>query len=74
MITPLSNADLLLFGLPMLGFLFAGLFRIDELLGRSRKGPVRRPLAAGIDQDGMPINIEPDGTPLRRMRIGAQLR
>jgi hypothetical protein len=70
MVATVSNADSLLFGLPMIGFLFAGLFRLDELIGRSRKTPMRRTLAGGVDSDGMPIFVEPDGQPLQRLRIG----
>ena len=68
----LSNADALLVAMPMLGILFAGFFRLDELFGRTQKKSARRPLAGGMDHNGMPICMDPDGKPLGRMRRKSQ--
>jgi hypothetical protein len=56
-----SNRDALLVAIPMIGLLFVGFFRLDELFGKSKK-PVksRRPIAAD-DQNGRPICLDPDG-------------
>ena len=62
------TTDALLVGIPMV-FLFAMIFfRLDELLARPAKMIVRRPLAGGIDSNGMPIFVEPDGKPLGSVR------
>jgi hypothetical protein len=61
MIVILSNTDSLLVAIPMVGILFAGFFRLDELFGKSKK-PVktRRPMV-GCDENGRPICADPDG-------------
>jgi hypothetical protein len=61
MTTILSNTDSLLVAIPMVGILFAGFFRLDELFGKSKK-PVkmRRPMV-GSDENGRPICADPDG-------------
>ena len=62
MMVQLSNTDSLLVAIPMVGLLFAGFFRLDELFGKSRKKPVktRRPMV-GLDENGRPICLDPDG-------------
>lgn len=61
MIAQLSTTDSLLVAIPMVGLLFAGFFRLDELFGKSKK-PVktRRPMV-GLDENGRPICVDPDG-------------
>lgn len=58
----LSNTDALLVAVPMVGILFAGYFRLDELVGKSKKpAKMRRPMV-GSDLDGRPICADPDGS------------
>jgi len=66
-----SNMDAILVAIPMVGLLFAGVFRLDELIGKPQKrSPRRRPIA-GSDKDGAPICIDPDGQEMgRRSRSG----
>jgi len=61
MTTILSNSDSLLVAIPMLGILFAGFFRLDELLGRSKKPVKTRRLTVGSDENGRPLCADPDG-------------
>jgi len=59
----LSNTDSLLVAIPMVGLLFAGFFRLDELFGKSKKKKsvkARRPMV-GLDENGRPICLDPDG-------------
>ncbi len=65
----LSNLDSVLVALPMFAVLFLAVFRLDELICRSPKRAARRPLAGGVDGDGMPICVEPDGKPLGALRL-----
>jgi hypothetical protein len=57
----LPGLDSLLFDIPAIALLFAGLFRLDELIlkpaGSSRRGPAMR----GVDERGDPIVSDPDG-------------
>jgi hypothetical protein len=57
-----SNTDALLVAIPMVGLLFIGVFRLDELFGKPKKQPVesRRQLS-GWDKNGQPICADPDG-------------
>ena len=50
----------------MVGLLFAGFFRLDELFGKSKK-PVktRRPMV-GLDENGRPMCVDPDGQVVAR--------
>jgi hypothetical protein len=60
-----SNRDALLVAVPMVGILFAGFFRLDELFGKPGKPgkPVeKRRQMTGWDKDGRPICADPDGT------------
>ena len=52
----------------MVGVLFVGFFRLDEMIGRPKKMSERRPLAGGLDYNGMPICMDPDGKPLGRIQ------
>ena len=62
MMAQLSTTDSLLVAIPMVGLLFAGFFRLDELFGKSKKKPVktRRPMV-GLDENGRPMCVDPDG-------------
>jgi hypothetical protein len=44
--------------------LAATMFKLDSLVSHPKKED-RQPLAGGLDEDGMPIFLEPDGKPLR---------
>jgi hypothetical protein len=58
----LSNRDALLVALPMIGILFVGFFRLDEAFGKPKnKQAKRRSQVAGVDPEGRPICIDPDG-------------
>ncbi|MGA2673495.1 MAG: hypothetical protein ABSE99_09710 [Terracidiphilus sp.] len=59
-----SGRDTLLIAIPFIALLFIGLFRLDEVIFKSRKaskgGRPRRP-PSGVDQNGRPIFSDPDG-------------
>jgi hypothetical protein len=55
-----SNADALLVAIPMVGLLFAGFFRLDELVGKPKKRAQTRSKMSGWDQDGRPVCADPD--------------
>jgi hypothetical protein len=58
-----STSDTLLVAVPMIGLLFLGYFRLDELFGKPKKKPVQnRRQMSGWDQNGQPVCIDPDGT------------
>ena len=56
-----SNADSLLVAIPMIGLLFLGFFRLDELLGKPKKPVVNRRQMSGWDKNGRPLCADPDG-------------
>jgi hypothetical protein len=57
-----SNSDALLIAIPMVGLLFAGFFRLDELFGKPKKQPSEsRRRMSGWDKDGQPVCADPDG-------------
>ena len=61
MMAQLSTTDSLLVAIPMVGLLFAGFFRLDELFGKSKKpAKTRRPMV-GLDENGRPMCVDPDG-------------
>ena len=60
-----SNTDALLVAIPMVGLLFAGFFRLDELFGKSKKTSAPRRQVAGLDANGQPACIDPDGQVVR---------
>jgi hypothetical protein len=61
-----SNLDELLFGLPMVGMLFLGYFRLDELLAapKQRRASIRKRSVTKID--GRLVGCDPDGRPWPR--------
>ena len=61
-----SNTDALLVAIPMIGILFVGFFRLDELFGKPHKKGQRRRQVAGLDENGQPICIDPDGHAVAR--------
>jgi len=56
-----SNTDALLVAIPMVGLLFAGFFRLDEIFGRSKRPVENRRQMSGWDKDGRPVCADPDG-------------
>lgn len=61
MSSPLSNLDELLLGLPIVGILLMGFFRLDELVAKPRaRATLGHPLSHR-DNDGYVVCIEPDG-------------
>jgi hypothetical protein len=66
MILQLSNTDSLLVAIPMVGLLFAGFFRLDELLGKSKKQAKTRRAIVGLDEKGRPMCVDPDGRIVER--------
>ena len=73
-----SNADAILVAVPMIFLLFAGYFRLDELIGKPRRKKVShgRPFAR-LDKNGQAIGLDPDEVvkiqgfkaPVRRHRV-----
>jgi hypothetical protein len=59
-----SGRDTLLIGIPLLLLLFIGLFRLDELLFRSRKKKAQKPSAGNAGRGGRSFSTDPDGKPL----------
>jgi len=57
----LSNTDSLLVAIPMVGILFVGFFRLDEIFGKSKKAVKARRPVVGSDMNGRPICADPDG-------------
>jgi hypothetical protein len=68
----LSNRDALLVAIPMVGILFVGFFKLDEVFGKPKnKQAKRRSQVAGVDTEGRPICIDPDG---KRVASGSKRR
>lgn len=55
-----SNADALLVAIPMVGLLFIGFFRLDELFGKPKRRAKTRNKMSGWDQNGRPVCADPD--------------
>ena len=60
-----SNTDALLVAVPMIGILFAGYFRLDELFGKPKLAKKSRRPVSGWDKYGKPIVSDPDFKPTR---------
>jgi hypothetical protein len=56
-----SNTDALLVAIPMVGLLFAGFFRLDEMVGKPKKRTANRRQMSGWDKNGRPVCADPDG-------------
>jgi hypothetical protein len=56
--------DVFLFGIPLIGFLIFGFFRLDQVFA-SRKSQTRGPLSAAPDKDSVRKSMatDPDGRP-----------
>jgi len=64
-----SNMDAMLVAIPMVVLLGAGFFRLDVWVIKPKKHSMRHTLAGGIDKNGFPIGMDPDGKPLGHTRI-----
>lgn len=64
-----STADALLVGIPMVFMLLMVYFRLDQAFTTNPALARRRPLAGGVDANGMPICVDPDGKPIGRLRF-----
>lgn len=69
-----SWRDGLLVGVPMVAVLLGTFFRLDEVWSRREKDKVRRPLAGGVDGNGMPICLDPDGEAIGRFASHEEFR
>jgi hypothetical protein len=56
-----SNAEILLFAVPMIVAVFAGLFRIDTLFCQPRKRASLGRQFSDVDEHGRGACVEPDG-------------
>jgi len=64
-----SNSDTILVAIPMVVFLVAAFFRIDELVCRPRVAPKPGRSLSGWDERGVPVCSDPGAvghSPLRR--------
>ena len=57
-----SNADSFLLAVPLVVFLFAAIFRLDELVCKPRKQPEPGRRLTDWDKDGTPICTDPTRT------------
>ena len=57
----MSGRDALLVSIPLVVFLFMGLFRMDEAIISRKKAPRLHPPRRGVDEQGRPILSDPDG-------------
>ena len=56
-----SNAEILLFAVPMVAAVFAGFFRIDTLFCHPKKRARMERLFSDVDEHGQGACVEPDG-------------
>jgi len=68
-----SNTDAILVAVPMVGVMFAVLFRLDESLSRGRKPMEQGHPLSDWDKDGLPVCVEPDGKLLQREQSNANM-
>ena len=64
----ISGWQTALVAVPFLLLLFAGVFRVDELLVSQKQAGRRQRPAITIDEDGRPMLCDPDGRPSQPMR------
>jgi hypothetical protein len=61
-----SVKDTLLVGVPFIAVLALGVFRLDTLFFATKKAPrIGRP-GCGLDINGEPLVVDPDGKPSRK--------
>jgi hypothetical protein len=61
-----SNLTAIFVAVPMLAIMAAAFFRVDEAISKPSRKMRRMPLAGGLDENGVPIGIDPDGNPITR--------
>jgi hypothetical protein len=66
-----SNMDAVVFGIPLIGLLISAFFRVDELVAAPQKRVTHRRQMPGLDRNGMPQCVDPDGkvTPQTRHEV-----
>jgi hypothetical protein len=69
-----SNTDAMLVAIPMVGILFAGFFRLDELFGKPNKPVLHRRQMSGWDEHGRPICADPDAPSPNPQRVVSRVR
>ena len=71
-----SVSDTLLVGVPFIAILAFAIFRLDTLSASSKGAAMRtnrRRPGCGMDENGLPLVVDPDGTPSRsRAKRGAE--
>jgi hypothetical protein len=58
---PLTGGLEYLVMLPMVVLVFISAMKLDGLIGRPKQKQTRPVMALGLDEEGMPIFVEPDG-------------
>ena len=66
MIVSESTTNALWVAIPMIAVLFAGFFRLDELLVKPKKRRITRRNVGGSDRSGRQVCIDPDGSTPRK--------
>lgn len=56
-----SNLDLVIFAVPLLGLLLSAYFRVHELAKKPSRPVAHRRYASGSDENGIPLCLDPDG-------------
>ncbi len=56
-----SNLDSVIFAVPLVGLLVTAMFRVDELVGQPIKPVRHRRQVSGLDANGFPRCLDPDG-------------
>lgn len=65
----LSGGKLAVYAIVLVGALLLGMFRLDEVIARKKKGPARRiKRPMGHDADGQPMFTDPDGRAWRKRK------
>ena len=62
-----STRDTLVFGIPFIAILVLGVFRLDGLLLSPKKTRKTGWSGCGLDQNGEPLLVDPDGRPSQKL-------
>ncbi len=63
-----ANLVAVIFAFPMVGLLFPTFFRVDELMAKPLKPVLHRRQVSGLDCNGIPMCLDPDGRMPVRIR------